>query len=77
MRLTTADLQPGQAVSLVDFGQTEPAYRQRLLAFGLTVGTRVQVVRRAPLGCPLQLLVRGTALIAREQELAQIQWELL
>ena len=75
MRLTTADLQPGQQVSLVDFGDTETTYRRRLLALGLTPGVCVQVVRRAPLGCPLQLRVRGVALIVRAQELAAILWE--
>jgi ferrous iron transport protein A len=75
MRLTTAELQPGQQVSLLDFGQTEPTYMRRLLALGLTPGTCIRVVRRAPLGCPIQLDVRGVALIVRAQELAHLHWE--
>ena len=75
MRLATAELRPGQWVNLVDFGQTELSYRHRLLALGLTLGACVRVVRRAPLGCPLQLEVRGAALIVREHELANVIWE--
>jgi len=76
MRVRTADLRPGQTVSLVDFGETEVAYRYRLLTLGLTLGACVRVMRRAPLGCPLQLEVRGAELIVREHELGSVLWEI-
>ncbi len=75
MPLTSAELQPGQRVSLCDFGQTEVSYRRRLLALGLTRGACVRLVRRAPLGCPLLLEVRGATLIVRARELAHVLWE--
>lgn len=53
----------------------EGAARLRLLELGLTPGTRVAAVRRAPLGGPVQLLVRGGALTLRGADCAQITLE--
>lgn len=46
--------------------------RLRLLELGLTPGTHVTAVRRAPLGGPVQLLVRGGALTLRGEDCARI-----
>jgi ferrous iron transport protein A len=77
MRITTATLQPGDRVRLMSFGLTAEGYRRRLLSLGLTRGVEAHLVRRAPLGCPLQLDVRGTSLMLREEEAALLQWERL
>lgn len=44
----------------------------RLLEMGLTPGVAVQVVGTAPLGCPVELLVRGYHLSIRRTEAARI-----
>ena len=75
MILKTKDLQPGDRVRLVDFGCTDGLYRRRLLVLGVTLGVDVHIVRRAPLGCPLQVDVRGTSLMLREDEAALLRWE--
>jgi len=75
MKLKTQDLRPGHCVRLLDYGQTDLSYRRRLLALGLTPGVDVHVVRRAPLGCPLQVTVRGTSLLLREDDVAALSWE--
>ena len=75
MKLKTVDLRPGNCVRLVDFGQTDLVYRRRLLALGLTSGVDVHVVRRAPLGCPLQVSLRGTSIILRQDDASQLSWE--
>ncbi len=49
--------------------------RRRLLEMGLLPGTRVEVVRRAPLGDPLELRLRGYALSIRREEAAAIEVE--
>lgn len=49
--------------------------RLRLLELGLTPGTAVTAVRRAPLGGPLQLLVRGGSLNLRGADCALIALE--
>ena len=41
----------------------------------MTRGVAIHIVRRAPLGCPLQVDVRGTSLMLREHEAALLRWE--
>lgn len=49
-----------------------PGFRRRLMELGLVPGTTVEVVRVAPLGDPLQLLVRGCRLSIRLAEAAEV-----
>ena len=72
-----ADLVPGDRVRLTDFGQTDVMYRRRLLSLGVTCGTELLVTRVAPLGCPIQVEVRGTSLALRKEEACFLQWELV
>jgi len=44
----------------------------RLREMGLLPGTRIRVVRRAPLGDPLEIEVRGYHLSLRRDEAAQV-----
>ena len=46
--------------------------RGRLLEMGLLVGTRVELVRFAPLGDPVEIKVRGYNLSLRKHEAEQI-----
>lgn len=48
------------------------AESQRLRDIGLTRGTRVEVVRVAPLGDPMELRVRGFILSLRKHEAAGV-----
>lgn len=50
----------------------EKAVRKKLLAFGLTPGTELKLVRTAPLGDPLELKVRGYSLSLRKAEFEQL-----
>ncbi len=49
------------------------AFRRRLLEMGLVPGTEVRIVTIAPLGDPLQIVVRGGQWSIRRAEAAQIQ----
>ncbi|MEM9067981.1 MAG: FeoA domain-containing protein [Myxococcota bacterium] len=51
--------------------------RRRLLELGLLPGTEVEVIRRAPLGDPLELRLRGYALSIRREEAEAIDVELV
>lgn len=73
MRIT--ELVKGDHVRLVDFGKTDLLYRRRLLALGINRGVEITVVRIAPLGCPVQIDVRGTSITLRKEEAGQLQWE--
>lgn len=50
----------------------ETGVRRRLLEMGLCPGVEVDVVRRAPLGDPIEYLVRGYHLSLRSGQAAQI-----
>jgi Fe2+ transport system protein FeoA len=50
-------------------------FRRRLLELGLLPGTRVKMMRRAPLGDPLELFVRETSMSIRVREASQITIE--
>ena len=73
MRIT--ELRKGDRVRLVAFGTTDLKYRRRLLALGLTPGTELCILRTAPLGCPIQVELRGTALTLRKAEALELEWE--
>ncbi len=73
--LNTSDLKPGFRVRLIDFGLTDTVYRRKLLSFGVTRGVELYVVRVAPLGCPLQVEVRGSSIALRLEEASCLQWE--
>ncbi len=48
---------------------------RRLMDLGLVPGTRITHVRRAPLGDPLELVVRGTHLSLRLSEAGRVHVE--
>ena len=50
-----------------------PELRRRLLELGLVPGTPVEAVRRAPLGDPLEIAVRGYALSLRANEATLVE----
>lgn len=45
---------------------------QRLLSMGFTRGYEIKVVKRAPLGDPIQFKVRGSTVSLRGSEAAQV-----
>ena len=72
---TLQDLQPGECARLVHYGRTSTPYRHQLLSLGLTLGTVIQVIQVAPLGCPVHIEVRGVGLALRRDEALSLQWE--
>lgn len=49
-----------------------PAIARRLMELGVLPGTEVQVIRRAPLGDPLEIALRGVHLSLRKSEARHI-----
>jgi ferrous iron transport protein A len=64
-------LQAGSQAVIVSI-QIPPESRGRLLEMGVLTGTRIELVRRAPLGDPLEIKVRGYNLSLRKHEADQI-----
>jgi Fe2+ transport system protein FeoA len=51
----------------------ERSFRRRLMELGLVPGTRVELKAIAPLGDPLELLVRGASLSIRRADAAFVR----
>lgn len=65
--LTLAQLAVGASAVIREFPKSGAAF-VRLREMGLLVGTRVTLVRAAPLGDPLEIKVRGYHLTLRKSE---------
>lgn len=73
--LRITELEQGDKARLIGFGTTDIQYRRRLLSLGVTCGAELVVIRVAPLGCPVQIEIRGTALTLRKEEASQLLLE--
>jgi Fe2+ transport system protein FeoA len=62
-----SETQIGQIVTVTQLAG-EGSFRRRLMELGLVPGTRVEVIGVAPLGDPLELLLRGSSLSIRRAE---------
>lgn len=69
------DLKIGDCVRVIGFEPFQKAYRHKLLAMGLVPGTRLQLIRIAPLGDPFEFRVRGFSLCIRRNEAVILQLE--
>ena len=61
----------GSAATVAEIN-VSAASRARLMEMGLLIGTRVELVRFAPLGDPVEIKVRGYNLTLRKHEADQI-----
>lgn len=68
-----SDLQPGQSARVLSLKHVSASFRQRLMAMGIAHGVVMTLVRRAPLGCPLEFACGPTLLCVRAHEVASIQ----
>lgn len=55
---TLGDLRPGQRATVLEVGGDD-VLAQRLLEMGLTEGARVEFLREAPLGDPIEVRLDG------------------
>jgi Fe2+ transport system protein FeoA len=70
--MTFAELVPGAVARVIRVGG-EGAFRRRLMELGILPGTQVRLVGFAPLGDPLELLVRGASLSIRRAEAVKVE----
>jgi Fe2+ transport system protein FeoA len=71
------DWQPGACFQLLNYCDSDPAFRSRLLAIGMTLGVTVRVIRIAPLGNPIQIDLRGMMVALRREDLQALLWKKL
>jgi len=71
MELTLSELKDGErgAVTRIELSGST---KRRLIEMGITPGTRVQALKRAPLGDPIEIMLRGYTLTLREEDARRI-----
>jgi len=68
------DMEPGEEGIIVSI-KGDGAIRRRLMDMGVIRGARIEVVRRAPLGDPVEFVVKGYNLALRKDEAACVYVE--
>ena len=66
-----SELATGSAATITGFSEDAPGLL-RLRELGVLPGTHITLVRRAPLGDPIEISVRGSLLSLREREAEHI-----
>ncbi len=67
-----SDLETGAEAVVKRFASDE-GFLLRLREMGVLPGTRITLIRRAPLGDPLEISVRGSLLSVRKEEAELIE----
>ncbi|MDF1763537.1 MAG: FeoA family protein [Oleibacter sp.] len=75
--LTLDQITIGQRARIVGFSDVETNFRRKLLALGMMPGAEVEVRRAAPMGDPIQIVLRGASISLRKQEASIIEVEAL
>lgn len=70
------DLRPGD-IGTIDTIGGDKTLRRRIMDMGMVRGTEIEVVRRAPMGDPIEFLLRGYNLALRKNEAENIFVEVL
>ena len=68
MAVSIGNLEMNSRGKVVGFGTGAKAYKDKLLAMGLTKGAEFTVTRVAPLGDPVEINLRGFNLTLRKAE---------
>lgn len=71
MLKTVNDLLPGQSGEIIDIKMDGPL-KKKLFEMGLTPGTKIQFVRTAPLGDPINIKIREFHLGIRREMAKEI-----
>ena len=71
------DVNVGQSVKITGYEKTEKAYRHKLLAMGLIKGAEFTLTRKAPMGDPVEIKLRGFNLTLRRTESESMILELI
>ena len=69
-----SDLEPGDTCKVTHVGGSG-GERRRMMDLGIVRGSRIEVVRKAPMGDPVEFLLRGYNLTLRKQEAEVIRVE--
>jgi ferrous iron transport protein A len=68
---TLNDITRGNVCFVTGLGR-KSLIRKRIIDMGVTIGTEIKVLKLAPLGDPIEVLLRGYHLTLRKNEAKQI-----
>jgi ferrous iron transport protein A len=67
------DLKTGEVAIITGYEKGPMEYRSKLLSMGLTKGTKIKLLKVAPLGDPVEIEVRGFNLSLRKDEAKELE----
>ncbi|WED25700.1 ferrous iron transport protein A [Vibrio sp. DW001] len=70
-----SELKDGQSAKIRAFSNLTLELRKKLMVMGVLPNTEVKVIRRAPMGDPIQVRVRGMSLAVRKNIASEIDVE--
>ncbi|UJF18643.1 ferrous iron transport protein A [Vibrio sp. SS-MA-C1-2] len=73
--MVLSELAHGKSARVTGLNRLPVATRKKLMVMGLLPATEISVVRRAPLGDPLQVRVRGVDIAIRKKMAEMIDVE--
>ena len=74
LRRNLSDLEPGDKSKVTHVGGSG-GERRRMMDMGIVRGSRIEVVRKAPMGDPVEFLLRGYNLTLRKEEAEVVRVE--
>ncbi len=66
--MTISEMNPGDRAVVKGYEHSNDVFLNRLITMGLTRGTPITMVKKAPLGDPAEIEVRGFRLSLRQKE---------
>ena len=72
MRRTLGALSPGESGYVYSVNAGDPRMRRRIVDMGITPGTRITIIKTAPMGDPIEITLRGYSLSLRREDALQI-----
>ncbi len=70
-----SELKDGESATIVAFSDLNAELRKKLMVMGVLPNTDIKVIRRAPMGDPIQVQVRGMSLAVRDNIASQVEVE--
>jgi ferrous iron transport protein A len=73
MKITEVNV--GQTVKIIGYSKSDKSYRHKLLTMGLIKGEQFTLTRKAPMGDPVEIKLRGFNLTLRKDEAESMELE--
>ncbi len=62
------EIETGRTIKIISYQNVDKNYRQKLLRMGLMKGETFSIVRKAPMGDPIEIHIKGFNLTLRKKE---------